>query len=219
MNVVDMDHGLLGCFGIVGGSIAAATGAALSFKQRDVPHVAVAFFGDGTSNQGYFHECMNFAAVERLPLVFVCENNLYMEFTAIETVTAGEIADRPKVYGIPSAIVDGNDVWAVRKAAAQALEHARSGNGPAFIETQTYRLVGHSRSDPGRYRKPGELDEWKLKDPLIRARGELSKRHGITDDELDALDDDVAREVDAICERAVSAPWPEPGKPSAEYAP
>ncbi|HEX7290348.1 MAG TPA: thiamine pyrophosphate-dependent dehydrogenase E1 component subunit alpha, partial [Conexibacter sp.] len=170
MNVIDISRGLVGCFGIVGGSIGAATGAALSEQRLRTGAVAVAFFGDGTSNQAYFHECLNWAQVEKLPVLFVCENNLYMEFTPIEEVTAGAIGARPIAMGIHTQKVDGNDLWAVREAAAEAIEHARSGKGPAFLETMTYRLVGHSRSDPGRYRRPGEMDEWKKRDPLILGR-------------------------------------------------
>jgi TPP-dependent pyruvate/acetoin dehydrogenase alpha subunit len=217
MNVVDLEHGLIGCFGIVGASMAAAIGAGLAFKQRGLPHVAVAFFGDGATNQAYFHECLNFAQVEKLPVVFVCENNLYMEFTPIETVTAGRIADRPRVFGIPSESVDGNDVWTVREAAGRAIEHARSGEGPAFVENLTYRLVGHSRSDPGRYRKPGELEEWREREPLVIARRELAERHGLDEAAIDAVDADVAREMEAVVEHALAAPWPSPDAPASEF--
>ncbi|MGH2895687.1 MAG: thiamine pyrophosphate-dependent dehydrogenase E1 component subunit alpha, partial [Solirubrobacteraceae bacterium] len=139
MNVIDLAHGLIGCFGIVGGSIAAATGAALAFQRRGDANVAVAFFGEGTSNQAYFAECLNFARVLGLPAVFVCENNRYMEFTPIEDVTAGEIRARAETLGLWSETVDGMDVWAVRDAAQRAVERARSGGGPAFLETLTYR--------------------------------------------------------------------------------
>ena len=121
MNVIDLEHGLLGCYGIVGGTLAAATGAGLAFAVRKQPNVAVAFFGDGTSNQAYFAECLNFAAVRSLPVVFVCENNLYMEYTPTHTVTAGSIPDRPRALGITTETVDGNDVFAVRKAATAAI--------------------------------------------------------------------------------------------------
>ena len=154
MNVVDLEHGLIGCFGIIGGSMGAATGAALALRRHE--GVAVAFFGDGATNHGYFHETLNFAKVMRLPVVYVCENNLYGEFTPWEQVTAGEIRSRPEALEIPATTIDGNDVWKVRGAAREAVERARLGEGPSFIEALTYRVVGHSRSDPGRYRKPGE---------------------------------------------------------------
>jgi TPP-dependent pyruvate/acetoin dehydrogenase alpha subunit len=216
MNVVDLEHGLIGCFGIVGGSIGAATGAALAAKRLDSGTVTVAFFGDGATNQGYFQECLNWAQVEALPVIFVCENNLYMEFTPIEQVTAGSITARPTALGLHTQSVDGNDVWAVREAASEAVEHARSGSGPAFVETLTYRFVGHSRSDPGRYRKPGELDAWRERDPLLLARASLLERFGIPGEELDEIDGEVSAEIDSIVERALAAPFPEPG-PATEF--
>ena len=217
MNVVDVESGLIGCFGIVGGSIGAATGAALSAKLLGTNAVAVAFFGDGTSNQAYFHESLNWAQVEKLPVVFVCENNLYMEFTPIENVTAGTIGSRPIAMGIHTQQVDGNDVFAVRAAAAEAIEHARSGKGPAFLETMTYRFVGHSRSDPGKYRKPGEMDEWKKRDPLILGRRALEERYGIDEGRLDQIDAEVAKELEQIVERGLAAPFPDPESDGKEF--
>src|SRR3954447_21295663 len=156
MNVIDLEHGLVGCFGIVGGSIAAATGAALAARRQG--RVAVAFFGDGATNQGYFHECLNFAAVLALPAVFVCENNLYGEFTPMGQVTAGaDIAGRAGAYGLPAAVVDGNDLWAVTEAGREAVARARAGEGPTLLEYQTYRHYGHSKSDPAKYRPPEEV--------------------------------------------------------------
>ncbi|MBS1888577.1 MAG: thiamine pyrophosphate-dependent dehydrogenase E1 component subunit alpha [Actinobacteria bacterium] len=218
MNVVDVEHGLIGCFGIVGGSIGAATGAALTQKLRGTGAVAVAFFGDGTANQAYFHECLNWAQVERLPVVFVCENNLYMEFTPIEAVTAGAIAARPMAMGIPTQKVDGNDVFAVREAAGEAIDHARSGRGPAFLETLTYRFVGHSRSDPGRYRKPGELDAWKGRDPLVLARRALAEHWGVEPERLDEIDAEVAGELEEVVARGLAAPFPDPAAGGREFA-
>lgn len=209
MNVIDLEHRLIGCYGIIGGSIAAATGAALAIRRSG--GVAVAYFGDGTTNQGYFHECLNFAKVMQLPVVYVCENNLYGEFTPWEDVTAGEIADRPKALRIPASIVDGNDVWAVQAAAREAVERAREGGGPSFLEARTYRFVGHSRSDPGRYRKPGELDAWRERDPLKIARAELTQRFGVEQDRVDALEADVEAEMERITAAALAAPMPVPG--------
>jgi TPP-dependent pyruvate/acetoin dehydrogenase alpha subunit len=211
MNVVDLDHGLLGCFGIVGGSIGAATGAGLALKRLGGDEVAVAFFGDGTSNQGYFSECLNFAQVQELPVVFVCENNLYMEFTPIEQVTAGSITARPMALGMPTQTVDGNDVWAVREAAGEAIERARTGDGPSFLETLTYRFVGHSRSDPGDYRKPGELDEWRKRDPLLVARRRIVESGVGSEQELDATDAAVTEELDRVVAAALDAPFPSDG--------
>jgi TPP-dependent pyruvate/acetoin dehydrogenase alpha subunit len=215
MNVIDLEHGLIGSFGIIGGSMAAATGAALAL--RAAGGVAVAYFGDGATNHGYFHECMNFAAVNRLPVVFVCENNLYGEFTPWEDVTAGEIIDRPRVYGITASQVDGMDVYAVRAAADVAVAQARAGDGPVFIEALTYRFVGHSRSDPAAYRKPGELDEWRKRDPLTVAAAALLERFGAAEDELAAIDEAVDRQMQQVSERALSAPYPEPTGAYSEF--
>jgi acetoin:2,6-dichlorophenolindophenol oxidoreductase subunit alpha len=217
MNVVDLAHGLVGCFGIVGGSIAAATGVALAFQRRGLDNVAVAFFGDGTSNQAYFFECLNFAQVLKLPAVFVCENNRYMEFTPIEDVTAGEIRARADVLGLWNRTVDGMDVRAVRDAAEGAIAHARSGSGPAFLETLTYRYVGHSRSDPGAYRKTGELDEMRLRDPLVIERARLIDA-GLDEPALEASDAAVERRIEEIVECALAAPFPSASAPAArEY--
>jgi TPP-dependent pyruvate/acetoin dehydrogenase alpha subunit len=216
MNVVDLEHGLVGCFGIVGGSIAAATGVALAFQRRKLDNVAVAFFGDGTSNQAYFFECLNFAQVLGLPAVFVCENNRYMEFTPIEEVTAGEIRARADVLGLWNRTVDGMDVRAVREAASQAIEHARGGSGPAFLETLTYRYVGHSRSDPGAYRKPGELDEMRQRDPLLVERAHLID-DGVDEAAVAAVEETVAQRLDEIVARALAAPFPPADAKASEY--
>jgi TPP-dependent pyruvate/acetoin dehydrogenase alpha subunit len=209
MNVVDLEHGLVGCFGIVGGSIAAATGVALGFQRRGLEQVAVAFFGEGTANQAYFAECLNFAQVLGLPAVFVCENNRYMEFTPIEDVTAGEIPARARALGLWSKTVDGMDVQAVLSGASEAVAHARSGSGPAFLQTLTYRFVGHSRSDPGAYRKTGELDEMRRRDPLVVERARLLDA-GTTDEaELDALEARVSERIDEVAARALEAPFPD----------
>ncbi|MBX5468617.1 MAG: hypothetical protein IRZ21_01815 [Thermoleophilaceae bacterium] len=217
MNIVDLAHGLIGCFGIVGGSIAAATGAALALERQGLDNVAVAFFGEGTANQAYFAECLNFAQVLRLPVVFVCENNRYMEFTPIEDVTAGSIRARAEVLGLLATTVDGMDVRAVRAAAATAVEHARSGAGPAFVETLTYRFVGHSRSDPGHYRKPGELDEMLERDPLKIARAWLLDSGEASEEELDAAEAWAAARIDEVTERALAAPFPAPDAGAREY--
>ncbi|WCB96879.1 Acetoin:2,6-dichlorophenolindophenol oxidoreductase subunit alpha [Baekduia alba] len=209
MNVIDLEHRLIGCFGIIGGSIAAATGAALALQR--VGGVAVAFFGDGTTNHGYFHECLNFAQVRKLPVVYVCENNLYGEFTPWEDVTAGQIRARPEAMEIPSVTIDGNDVWAVREATREAVEGARRGDGPSFVETLTYRFVGHSRSDPGAYRKPGELDAWRERDPLILARASLAERFGVEADAVAAVDTAVDEQLGQMVERGLAAPYPTPG--------
>ncbi|MCC6313282.1 MAG: thiamine pyrophosphate-dependent dehydrogenase E1 component subunit alpha [Thermomicrobiales bacterium] len=216
MNVIDLEHRLIGCFGIVGGSIAAATGAGLALKGTG--NVAVAYFGDGTTNHGYFFECLNFAKVLELPVVYVCENNLYGEFTPWEDVTAGRIEARPEAFELPVQRADGNDLFAVRDAAARALDHARSGNGPAFLEVMTYRYVGHSRSDPGKYRKPGELDAWRKRDPLLIGRQALRERYDASDEDVDRIVESARVELVAAREAGLAAPFPEPG-PVDEFKP
>lgn len=215
MNVVDLEHGLIGCFGIVGGSIAAATGAGLALRNRG--QVAIAFFGDGATNQGYFFECLNFAKVNRLPVLYVCENNLYGEFTPMASVTAGQIIARPQVMEIPAETIDGNDLWVVRAAAQRGVERARAGDGPVFIEALTYRFVGHSRSDPGRYRPVGELDRWRARDPLVIARRRLAQEHGVPESTLEAIVEDVAYLMERVQANAIAAPFPEADASAAEF--
>jgi TPP-dependent pyruvate/acetoin dehydrogenase alpha subunit len=208
MNVVDLERGLVGCFGIVGGSIAAATGAAVSAARQG--RVSVALFGDGAANQAYFHECLNFAAVLGLPEVFVCENNLYGEFTPMKAVTAGgEIAARAGAYGIPFQVVDGNDLWAVREAALDAVGRARAGEGPTLLECQTYRHFGHSKSDPAKYRPEDEVERWLKRDPLSIARERLLAE-GISEDEVDAVEKDAKDRLATAIEAAREAPFPDP---------
>lgn len=216
MNVISLEHGLVGCFGIVGGSIGAATGVGLAFDRLETGGVAVAFFGEGTSNQAYFAECLNFAQVEKLPVVFVCENNRYMEFTPIEDVTAGEIRARAEILGLWSRTVDGMDVWAVQEGAREAIDHARSGAGPAFLETLTYRYVGHSRSDPGAYRKEGELEEMKRRDPLLIARQRLVEA-GVDEAEIELAAAEVEEDLAAAVEAALAAPFPDPAEPVTQF--
>jgi acetoin:2,6-dichlorophenolindophenol oxidoreductase subunit alpha len=208
MNVIDLEHGLVGCYGIVGGSIAAALGAAVSAKRPG--RVSVCFFGDGASNQAYFHECLNMAAVLKLPLVFVCENNLYGEFTPMAQVTAGaDIAARGAAYGVPSAVVDGNDLWAVRDAAADAVGRARSGEGPTLLECRTYRHYGHSKSDPGPYRTKEEVEQWLARDPLPIARARLAQE-GASEEEIAAAEEEVEAVIERTIESALAAPYPDP---------
>ena len=214
MNVVDLDHGLVGCFGIVGGSIAAATGVGLAL--RGSGRIAVAYFGDGTTNQAYFFECMNFAKVLSLPVVFVCENNGYGEYTPMAAVTAGEISARAEAMELPVRLVDGMDVHATRRVASEVFAHVRSSGSPVFVEARTYRFVGHSRSDPGRYRPEGELEQWQSRDPLTLAAAWLGERL----EQAPARIAEVAAEVDALIgsieAAALAAPFPTPG-PFSEF--
>ncbi len=207
MNVNSPADRLIGSFGIVGGSIAAATGAALALK-RTTGGIAVAYFGDGAMNQGYVFECLNFCQVLKLPILLVCENNGYGEYTPFESVTAGEIRARAQIMGVPAETIDGMSVWTVRDAAGRALEHVRGGNGPAFVEALTYRFVGHSRSDPGAYRPEGELDEWRTRDPIALLRAQL-EADGADPAQLDELEQTMSAGLEQMRERGLAAPFPE----------
>ena len=206
MNVNSLDDRLIGSFGIVGGSIAAATGAALALK-RTTGGVAVAYFGDGAMNQGYVFECLNFCQVLKLPLVLVCENNGYGEYTPFRSVTAGEIRARAEVMGVPAETIDGMSVWTVREAAARALAHVRGGNGPAFVEALTYRFVGHSRSDPGAYRPKGEFEQWRTRDPIVVLRAQL-QAEGIDAASIDELEQESTTELERMRTSGLAAAFP-----------
>ena len=206
MNVNSPADRLIGSFGIVGGSIAAATGAALALK-RTTGGIAVAYFGDGAMNQGYVFECLNFCQVLKLPLLLVCENNGYGEYTPFRSVTAGEIRARAEVMDVPAETIDGMSVWVVREAAARALAHVREGNGPAFVEALTYRFVGHSRSDPGAYRPEGELEDWMARDPIVVLRTQL-QAEGVDAARLDDLEREQTEELDRMREQGLAAPFP-----------
>ncbi len=206
MNVIDLEHGIIGCFGIVGGSIAAATGAALAAHVKKDGTVAVGFFGDGAVNQAYFHECLNFAVVMKLPAVYVCENNLYGEWTPMASVTAGgKIVARADAYAMASAVVDGNDLFAVMATAREAIARARAGDGPTLVEALTYRHKGHSRLDTGsKYRPKEEVDAWLARDPLPRVAERLDEAT------TERIRQETAAEVERALEAARSAPWPDP---------
>ena len=206
MNVNSPADRLIGSFGIVGGSIAAATGAALAL-QRTTGGVAVASFGDGAMNQGYVFECLNFAQVFKLPLVLLCENNGYGEYTPFRSVTAGEILARVEAMEVPAETIDGMSVWKVREAAQRAVAHARAGDGPVFVEAITYRFVGHSRSDPGAYRPEGELDRWRERDPIVVLRAQL-EAEGVERDELDEIERDMTAQLERMRESGLAAPFP-----------
>jgi TPP-dependent pyruvate/acetoin dehydrogenase alpha subunit len=210
MNVIDLEHGLVGCYGIVGGSIAAGLGAAFSASRQG--RVAVAFFGDGATNQGYFHECLNMARVLSLPAVFVCENNFYGEFTPMASVTAGAaIAQRAQSYDMPSVVVDGNDLWAVHGAALDAVTRARAGEGPTLLECQTYRHYGHSKSDPAPYRPKEEVERWMARDPLKIARARLLE-DGVTEEQIAAVESAITSLLDQAVQDALAAPYPDPAE-------
>ena len=211
MHLTSVEHGVMGSYAIIGAHLTIANGAAWSAQYRDSGQVAVCFFGDGTTNIGAFHEALNYAAVFKLPVVFVCENNLYMEYTAIADITAvpRPAADRAAAYGLEPVLVDGNDVDACYLAADAALSRARSGDGPVLVEALTYRHGGHSRADPGKYKPPGELEAWLAYDPVNVYRDRL-ERLGTDPTRLDDIEADVVREVDEATEAAKAGALPDP---------
>lgn len=209
MHLTSVDHGMMGSYAIVGAHLPIAVGAAFSARYRKSEQVAVCFFGDGTTNIGAFHEALNLAATWRLPVVFVCENNLYMEYTPISAVTAvaHPAADRAGAYGLEPLTVDGNDVEAVYALAGDALARARSGAGPSLVEALTYRHGGHSRADPAKYRPDEEVAEWMAKDPIPRQRDALI-RAGVDEAELADIEAAVRAAIDEATEVARSSPPP-----------
>ena len=207
MHLTSVEHGAMGSYAIVGANLPVAAGAAWSAQLRGSGQVAVCFFGDGATNIGAFHEALNLAAVWKLPVVFVCENNLYMEYTPIRSVTAVEhpAADRAPAYGLDSVIVDGNDADAVFRVARASIAKAREGGGPSLIEAKTYRQSGHSRADPGKYRPPGELEEWMKRDPIALYRKRLLELD-FGEGPLRELESGVQRAVDEATEAAKESP-------------
>jgi acetoin:2,6-dichlorophenolindophenol oxidoreductase subunit alpha len=209
MHLTSVEHGVMGSYAIIGAHLPIACGAAWRAQYKGQKDVSVCFFGDGTTNIGAFHEALNFAVVWKLPVIFVCENNLYMEYTPIADVTAVNhpAADRASAYGLPSIVVDGNDADAVYRAAQTAYDKARAGDGPSLIECMTYRHSGHSRADPAKYRPEGELEKWKERDPIKIYRERL-KQFGVSEKTIKGIDADVKREVDEATETCKAAPPP-----------
>jgi TPP-dependent pyruvate/acetoin dehydrogenase alpha subunit len=211
MHLTSVEHGVMGSYAIVGAHLPIALGAAWSAQYRGTSQVAVCFFGDGTTNIGAFHEALNMAAVWKAPVVFVCENNQYMEYTPIGAVTAvpRPAADRASAYGLEPIVVDGNDPDAVWLVAAEAIRRARAGEGPSLIEALTYRHGGHSRADPGKYRPDDEVKAWIARDPLPRYRERLLAT-GADEATLAAIEDETRDKVAAAEQEAREAPEPDP---------
>src|SRR5271169_3979793 len=209
MHLTSVEHGVMGSYAIIGAHLPIACGAAWRAQYKGAKDVSICFFGDGTTNIGAFHEALNFAAVWKLPVIFVCENNLYMEYTPIGDVTAVQhpAADRAASYGLERIIVDGNDADAVYRTAAAAYDKARAGGGPSIIECMTYRYSGHSRADPAKYRPEGELEKWKERDPIKTYRDRL-KQLGIGEETILRIETDVKRDVDEATELCKAAPPP-----------
>ncbi len=211
MHLTDVTKGAMGSYAIVGAHLPIAVGAGWAAAHRGTGQVSVVFFGDGTTNIGAFHESVNLAAVWKLPVIFVCENNLYMEYTPISAVIPVEhpAADRASAYGLESIIVDGNDVDACYQVALEAYARARAGAGPSLIEAKTYRHKGHSRADPGKYRPDEEVAEWMDKDPIPTYRARLEAA-GITPGVLDEIERLALVEIDEATQATRDAPPPPP---------
>jgi acetoin:2,6-dichlorophenolindophenol oxidoreductase subunit alpha len=211
MHLTDVSHGAMGSYAIVGAHMPIAAGAAWAAKERETGQVVVCFFGDGTTNIGAFHEALNLAVVWELPVVYVCENNLYMEYTPIGQVTAvaNPAADRASAYGLEPILVDGNDADAVYETASALVRRAREGGGPALVEAKTYRQGGHSRADPGKYRPDDEVKQWLARDPLPHYRQRLLES-GVEAAALDAIEREAREAVDAATDEARSGAVPDP---------
>ncbi|MGC8940224.1 MAG: thiamine pyrophosphate-dependent dehydrogenase E1 component subunit alpha, partial [Candidatus Bathyarchaeia archaeon] len=211
MHIADFSIGMLGATAVVGAGIPIAVGAGLSIALRKTDQVVACFFGEGASNQGTFHEGINIAAVWRLPVIFVCENNLYAMGTRQSRVMLIEnIADRAAAYGISGVVVDGNDVLAVYEATRRAVERARRGMGPTLIECKTYRHKGHSRVDPARYRPKEEVEEWLAKDPIKRFKERLLQGAVLTAEEIKKIEVDITAEIEEAVRFAMESPYPAP---------
>ena len=209
MHLTSVEHGAMGSYAIIGAHLPVAAGAAWSAQYRGTGQVSVCFFGDGTTNIGAFHEALNFAVIWKLPVVFVCENNLYMEYTPIDEVTAvkNPAADRAVAYGLESIIIDGNDADVVYETACTALAKARRGDGPSLIEALTYRHGGHSRADPGKYRPDEELQAWLARDPIPMYRKRLLGLE-IPEKDLEAIESETDAAIDQATEEARNSPPP-----------
>lgn len=210
MHIADLDKGNLGANGIVAAGIPIAVGAALTSKMKELGYVVICFFGDGATNEGAFHEGLNLASIWKLPVVFFCENNLYaMSGSIKEMINIEHISTRAAAYGIPGVTIDGNDVYQVIPATAEAIERARRGEGPTLIEAKTYRWKGHSRSDARKYRSREEEAEWRTNnDPIVRLKGELLKHGILTEVQADGIQAETKREVEEAVAFAENSPFP-----------
>jgi len=206
MHLTSVEHGVMGSYAIIGAHLPIACGAAWRAQYKGQSDISVCFFGDGTTNIGAFHEALNFAAIWKLPVVFVCENNLYMEYTPIADMTAVKdpAAGRASAYGLEPIIVDGQDADAVYRVAKKAFDKARSGGGPSLIECLTYRYSGHSRADPAKYRPEGELERWRQRDPIKIYRARLLDS-GIAESVIAQIESDVKQKLDKATEACKAA--------------
>ncbi len=211
MHIADFSIGMLGATAVVGAGLPIAVGAALSAQLRKTDQVTVCFFGEGASNQGTFHESLNLASVWKLPVVFICENNLYaMGTRQTRAMAISNVADRALAYGFPGLTVEGNDVLAVYQAAKQAVERARRGEGPTLIECKTYRRRGHSRADPAKYRPKEEVEKWLRKDPIELFKEKLMQIRSFTEAEIKQIENEASAAVEEAVKFAKESPYPTP---------
>jgi acetoin:2,6-dichlorophenolindophenol oxidoreductase subunit alpha len=211
MHIADVGAGMLGANGIVGGSMGIVCGAGWAFKQRDQDHAAMCFFGEGAANEGIFHETLNMAAIWKLPVVFVCENNQYGMSMSVKKATAVEnISDRASAYGMPGVTVSGSDLDEVHEAATTALERARAGEGPTLLEAITYRYLGHSKSDANLYRTREEISTWRKRDPIERFAAVLEDEGALQEGEWRELEERVKERIEEAFDKAARSPDPEP---------
>jgi pyruvate dehydrogenase E1 component alpha subunit len=209
MHIVAKECGFMTATGVVGGTIPLALGAAFAAKEKKHGQLAVVFFGDGAGQAGPFHESLNIASLWRLPVIFICENNGYAEFTPLSAHTKIErLALHAKTYGIPASTIDGNDLFAVRDAMTKAVASCRAGKGPFFVECLTHRMRGHYEGDPAKYRELSQLAEWKKKDPIARVARALKSKKAVTDAQLEAIESQARVRVDKAAEFSLSSPWP-----------
>ncbi len=211
MHMGDLELHLLPIISSIGASVPVAGGIALSFKYRGLPNVVFSYFGDGATSRGDWHEGVNFAAVQKLPVIYLCNNNQYAYSTPLDKQMAvANVADRAAGYGIPAEIVDGNDVIAVHEATRRALAHARSGHGPYLIECKTFRMTGHSAHDPADYVPKHLWKEWADKDPIHRLQRLMLEKRWADQSMIDRLYADIREEVDQAVEWAEKSPYPDP---------
>jgi len=209
MHIADVMGGNLGANGVVGGGLATAMGVGLGLKLQKRDQIVLCFFGDGAANLGPFHESLNMAAIWKLPVVYVCENNQYaMSFSVKKAFAVEKISDRAAAYGMPGVTVDGNDLLAVYEAVDQAVQRARAGGGPSLVENVTYRWRGHSKSDANRYRTKAEIEAWKEKCPIKRFRARLVEEGELTEEEAHQIEQEAYMAIDAAVEFAEASPEP-----------
>ena len=210
MHMCDTSVGLLPTSAIIGGGMPIAAGAALAFQVQKSKNVGVALFGDGATHIGAFHESLNLAAIWKLPVIFICDNNIYGEYSRIDKTTPIEdLHNRAESYAMPHMAIDGMDIHKVRKSLGEAIERARSGNGPTFIEAKTYRFSGHSRADQALYRPEGELEKWQKRDPLLVTEQDLIARKLLTQEKIDSIKSRTEVELGVLAQQVEKDPEPE----------